>query len=616
MGTPTDEKLRNRFGDMNVDPVITEIRFPLYKALTPNLTITFSFPITALVGPNGSNKSSILHALYGAPGGQSLSDFWFSTAMDDIDSRTRADGNTLQRFIYKYRTHTKRGPVTGECRKARGSKPYRQAGIRKAFANKKDPDYWEPTKRVKYDNMGEIPVGDSTLAKFLSDTKDRWNPVQKSVVYLDFRSELSAYDKYLYHAAEDQWTRTANGKKFRVLDRAEGLARAFSGLPNADDKNRILESVRELKPEVVRDISDILGKNFSSIKVVKHAFYSSKGYSAKLHLSGGEYSEAHAGSGEFAIVRLVDEISNMEKNALLLLDEPEVSLHPGAQKRLIDFLKRQVMTKGTQVVLSTHSPSIVEELPADAIKLLGADPATGEVSLISDETHPSNAFFHIGHTTGLKNKRIMVEDALAAEIVSRAITVHCDDLRESIQPVVFPGGAGNLVKHSLPALALTQATDVVILLDGDQRFDEADWNEVSQIPVTAENRARWEKLAEKLLGCVPTHFANTRGKSVDDESVVKNLHDILLWGSKHVLYLDGKVPEAAVLSETEEWDAASDTKASKSRFVEIARETFGHSAKASVPSTDILNAQRIRLGQLDERSPLIQSAFAAIDAVR
>ncbi|NMD97429.1 ATP-binding protein [Rhodococcus sp. BL-253-APC-6A1W] len=616
MAIPTEEMLRNRFSNKSVDPVITEIRFPHYKALAANLAITFSFPITVLVGPNGSNKSSILHALYGAPGGKSLSDFWFSTALDDIDSRTRADGATLQRFVYKYRTHVAGSSVVAECRKARGSKPYRQSDVPKAFATKKDPDYWEPTKRVKVDSMAEIPVDDPTVAGLLSDSKDRWNPVSKEVLYLDFRSELSAHDKFLYHAADDQWTRIANGKKFRVLKRAEGLARAFDDTPHSGDKDMIIEPVRDLETDVVQSISDILGKKFSGIKIVKHRFYSSVGYSAMLCLKDGNYSEAHAGSGEFAIVRLVDAISDMSKNGLLLLDEPEVSLHPGAQKRLLNFLKTQVNQKGTQIVISTHSPSIVEELPPDAIKLLSPDPATGSVSLISDETHPSDAFFHIGHTSGLKNKRIMVEDALSAEIVSRAITLHCEDLRGTIEPVIFPGGADSLVKHSLPTLALAKSSDAVMLLDGDQRIDGADWSVCDSTPATGEHRETWEKHATALLGCVPQHFANSKNGSSDDDSVVKNLREILLWARDNIYYLDGKVPEAAILAETEASDPDSTTVEAKARFVEIARTTFGLGKSARVPALDILTAQRMHLSQLDESSPLIKSAFEAVNAVR
>ncbi|QXW01952.1 AAA family ATPase [Rhodococcus globerulus] len=613
-----DKKLRKRFQDKKVDPVITEIRFPLYKALTPNLTINFSFPITALVGPNGSNKSSILHALYGSPGGKSLSDFWFSSAMDDIDSRSlkRANSDTLQRFIYKYRTHIGNRTIIAECRKARGSKPYRQSEIPKAFSNKKDPDYWETTKRVKYDGMAEIPTDDLGLVDHLSDTKTRWNAINKEVVYLDFRSELSAYDKYMYHAAYDRWTRIPNGKKFRVLNQALGLARSFNKEKTLADTTRIIEDVRELEPQIVEEISKILGKEFSSIKIIKHTFYSSIGYSAKLTLAGSEYSEAHAGSGEFAIVRLVDAISNMGENALLLLDEPEVSLHPGAQKYLLSYLKAQVIQKGTQIVISTHSPSIVEELPPDAIKLLGADPSTGDVSLISNETHHTNAFFHIGHVTGLTKKRIMVEDSLVKEVLLCAIRLNCTELLGTIDPVIFPGGSGNLIKYSIPALALSQSSDTVLLLDGDQRIENADWSLIDSLPTTPENRKNWEDLATSLLGCVPTHFADTRDSKVDDSSVAINLQTILKWSRQNVFYLDGKVPEAAILSETEGTSIDMSTAESKGRFVEIARTTYNLSQNEAVPARDILSAQRISLSKLGKDSPLLKSAFAAIEAIR
>ena len=54
------------------DPYISHIRFPHYKNLAPDLKIDFDFPITALVGPNGTNKSSILRAIQGSPGNENL----------------------------------------------------------------------------------------------------------------------------------------------------------------------------------------------------------------------------------------------------------------------------------------------------------------------------------------------------------------------------------------------------------------------------------------------------------------------------------------------------------------------------------------------------------------
>jgi transposase len=66
------------------DPYISHIRFPHYKNLAPDLKIDFDFPITALVGPNGTNKSSILRAIQGSPGNENLGVYWFSTSTDPI----------------------------------------------------------------------------------------------------------------------------------------------------------------------------------------------------------------------------------------------------------------------------------------------------------------------------------------------------------------------------------------------------------------------------------------------------------------------------------------------------------------------------------------------------
>ena len=79
---------------------IEYIVFPYYKNLFPNSKIDFEFPLTVLVGKNGSGKSSTLHALYGAPLNKSCSDFWFSTEVDPINENSDKDRN---RFFYGYR---------------------------------------------------------------------------------------------------------------------------------------------------------------------------------------------------------------------------------------------------------------------------------------------------------------------------------------------------------------------------------------------------------------------------------------------------------------------------------------------------------------------------------
>ena len=79
-----------------LEPYIRHIRFPSYKNISNNLKIELTYPITAIVGQNGTNKSSILKALYGCPDGYNVGNFWFSTEVDPILDSNRS------RFIYGY----------------------------------------------------------------------------------------------------------------------------------------------------------------------------------------------------------------------------------------------------------------------------------------------------------------------------------------------------------------------------------------------------------------------------------------------------------------------------------------------------------------------------------
>lgn len=51
---------------------------------------------------------------------------------------------------------------------------------------------------------------------------------------------------------------------------------------------------------------------------------------------------------------------------LLLVDEPDAHLHPTAQERLVTVLAEVARRFGTQVIMTTHSPSVVRALPPGA----------------------------------------------------------------------------------------------------------------------------------------------------------------------------------------------------------------------------------------------------------
>lgn len=79
------KEIGSEFEKKSFEKYIHYVVFPNYKNIVPKQKINFDFPLAALVGANGTGKTSILHALYGMPHNQSLEKFWFATALDAIE---------------------------------------------------------------------------------------------------------------------------------------------------------------------------------------------------------------------------------------------------------------------------------------------------------------------------------------------------------------------------------------------------------------------------------------------------------------------------------------------------------------------------------------------------
>lgn len=73
-------------------------------------------------------------------------------------------------------------------------------------------------------------------------------------------------------------------------------------------------------------------------------------YLTLTQLSSGEKQE---------IVLFYDLIFGTKKDVLLLIDEPEISLHITWQKKFMDDLLRIIDYKGFNVIVATHSPQII-----------------------------------------------------------------------------------------------------------------------------------------------------------------------------------------------------------------------------------------------------------------
>jgi predicted ATP-dependent endonuclease of OLD family len=89
--------------------------------------------------------------------------------------------------------------------------------------------------------------------------------------------------------------------------------------------------------------------------------------------SHARYSEFHMSAGERALLRLSMNISKLS-DALVLIDEVEAGLHPHIQQLLMLELQRLALRNQLQIVVTTHSPTVLETVPPEARVFLERSP--------------------------------------------------------------------------------------------------------------------------------------------------------------------------------------------------------------------------------------------------
>lgn len=489
---------------------ILNIRFPFFKKLKHGASIDLDFPFTALVGPNGSGKSSTLQALYGCPANHNVAHYWFSTAIDPIEE----SGDEAYRYIYRYKPQGFRSPVEIAQKRVR---------------RKDDPDYWETARPMIKDGMTAMPEPyDESLSMLRNKT--RWRKMQKEVVYIDFRAELSAFDKFFYFGAYTK-SESIDSKQDFLRKRSRVLKNHINQIGSSSSiktwHSRETKKIDLLNEKEIIWVNKILGKNYTSAKIVEHNLFNNSGYSIIFTSSISSYSEAVAGSGEVSVVNCVIKVLRASKDSLILLDEPEVSLHPGAQKALRELLFSVILENGCQVIMSTHSEHFVNGLPNNAIKLFQFE-ATNNTYNIINNCSAEQAFLRLGSEFNGVKRKIYVEDILAKDLVHEAAMEIDKEILKNIEVIVYPGGANTIIKNLLVHFTASETPNKdMVFLDGDMK------KAISEDEVEIHQ----DKLSEEILTI-------KRFRRDIPESELANIDDILfsqtgIRGDSFVLPLNG-----------------------------------------------------------------------------
>jgi predicted ATPase len=335
--------------------------------------IDFQFPIVALVGENGSGKSTVLQAAAAAyrstPKERYASDFFPDTPFETIE------GATI-RYSYRQGQESQTKTVRKPTNRWRGN-----------------PD--RPERSIQYVDLRRIqPVG----------ARVGYARILKSGV-------------------------------------AEGAFRAF-------DNSRL------------QRLTQIVGKQYTGAGISITDAGADKPVPV-LQIEGIRYSGFHQGAGEIAAAELL--AVDYPRYGVVLIDEIETSLHPRAQRRLMRDLARVAREQELQIILTTHSPYVLDELPPEA-RIYLMDGAGGKTAVVGvspefamtrmdDEQHPECDLY--------------VEDPRAATLVAEILVASDRDLLSRAK--LIPYGAASVgLALGIMANQNRFPRPSLVFLDGDQ----------------------------------------------------------------------------------------------------------------------------------------------------
>lgn len=534
------------------DPMITDISFLNYKNVSNHAKLEFNFPVSLIIGPNGTNKTSILRALESCPGGKSLSDYWFDTKLDPISMSE----SKKPEYFYSYSIPGNKNDITPQVR-------YRRALKRK----REDQDYFETARPSVKLRMERVEFSD--IPDDLDDyhNASRWKPVDKEVIYIDMRQRVSAYDinksfgleEYIFRRGKNRSRISATQQMKNRIRRTSN--RMFDIFQTADSEISTDEIVKELNSlavyygvskvecipislseEEVKWVSYILGRTYAKITILHHSFFGLPGITVKVEVKNSddvvnstEYSEAYAGSGEYAVIMMVHHIHSAKENSLILMDEPENSLHPESQRRLMKYILYTALNKKIQFIISSHSQYMSENMPDESRIMLYLD-RKGSVEVESCVGH-SQAFMGIGGVPEVVLGKITVqtEDNLAGRILREAVYRKSPLKLNQYEFKIF-GGVDNAYNRLIPTYIKDSRKDVFLVFDGDQNYHYV--NDIS----SKLNDKFHDEDSYKYISCKVALYLGRKGYVAVRDALEKDCFDGVEKVSSGVIFLDSNTP--------------------------------------------------------------------------
>lgn len=253
-------------------------------------------------------------------------------------------------------------------------------------------------------------------------------------------------------------------------------------LPRIEQRDFVVRNAKNLRitdqqdvPQVVRNAAaNILACQYDAVTTKEVTYSKQNGDIVSVQRSGVEYSEAHMGFGEGRTQSLVVALEKLPDKSLVLVEEPETSLHPSAQYNLAKYLMSVAIRRGHQIFLTTHSEYLLNALPGASRLYLLRDAGGSIRCLAGLSAAEARSLMTDGATKALT---VLVEDECARAILRELLRrVDPGFLRTA---GIYVGGDADSLAKTARMLRAT-GLSVAIVRDADQAEDTR--NSVFKLP--------------------------------------------------------------------------------------------------------------------------------------
>ena len=160
-----------------------------------------------------------------------------------------------------------------------------------------------------------------------------------------------------------------------LVEDGSNLASVLRGMVNRNA--RYLGEIKSALGHVVPGLTDLHVQQSGGFMVVKLRHSAERGGGA-----GSTFDLSQESDGTVRLLGLLTALYQQRPPSLIGIEEPELTIHPGALEVLADVMVEAASR--TQVLTTTHSPDLIDRLPVDSLRAVKIEDGCTKVAPVSE----------------------------------------------------------------------------------------------------------------------------------------------------------------------------------------------------------------------------------------